>query len=101
MKARDATDRQSIFRWCSFVGDHRYDAEGTAGGRPDRPVFASGKWHQARVVMRHQLAPGDSLTGPALVEEPDSTTYVPPDFALDVDGSGCLVLTEQRPQAAS
>jgi N-methylhydantoinase A len=78
-----------------------YDAEGTAPGRPDRPVFAQGKWHQARVVMRHQLAPGDTLTGPALVEEPDSTTYVPPDFGLDVDGSGCLVLTEQRPQAAS
>jgi N-methylhydantoinase A len=77
-----------------------YDAEGAAPGRPDRPVFAQGKWHQAHVVMRHQLAPGDTLTGPALVEEPDSTTYVPPDFGLDVDGSGCLVLTEQRHQVA-
>jgi N-methylhydantoinase A len=73
-----------------------YIAGASAPARPDRSVFAGGSWHQARVVMRHELAPGASLTGPALVEEPDSTTYLPPDFRLEVDESSCLVLTEQR-----
>ena len=30
--------------------------------------------------------------GPLLIEEPDSTTYVPPGCRLEVDRSGCLVL---------
>jgi N-methylhydantoinase A len=72
-----------------------YAVGASAPTRPDRPVFAQGVWHQARVVMRHELAPGDTLAGPALVEEPDSTTYLPPDFGLEVDESSCLVLTEQ------
>jgi N-methylhydantoinase A len=71
---------------------------GGAKGSPPcrtRLVAARGAWYDAAVVMRHELRPGDTFGGPALVEEPDSTTYVPSGFRLLVDESTCLVLTEE------
>ena len=72
---------------------YRPEPRDPAGRR--RPVASVGEWHEADVVMRNQLPLGSTLTGPAIVEEPDSTTYVPPGFRLRVDGSSCLILTEE------
>ncbi|HLI14789.1 MAG TPA: hydantoinase/oxoprolinase family protein [Acidimicrobiales bacterium] len=60
-----------------------------------RVLCGRGQWAQATVVRRAGLRPGTSLAGPAIVEEPDSTTYVPPGFLLEVDDSACLVLSER------
>ena len=35
---------------------------------------------------------GCRLTGPAIIEEPDSTTYVPPGFDVEVHPTWCLVM---------
>jgi N-methylhydantoinase A len=37
------------------------------------------------VYDRARLLPGDVLSGPAIVEEPDSTTVCPPDYTVRVD----------------
>ncbi len=49
----------------------------------------------AAFVHRSELAPGDSLIGPALVVEPQTTTFVGADFRLFVDGLGNLILTRE------
>jgi N-methylhydantoinase A/oxoprolinase/acetone carboxylase beta subunit len=36
--------------------------------------------------------PGDAFCGPAIVEQMDCTTVVPPDFGVRVDDAGNLLL---------
>lgn len=45
-------------------------------------------YQQVDVYDRHRLPPGATITGPALVEEPEATLVVPP-------GARCLVLADQ------
>jgi N-methylhydantoinase A len=47
---------------------------------------------EAVIMRRASVAPGDVLDGPALVEEADSTTYVPPGFRATVHETQCLVV---------
>jgi len=59
-----------------------------------RPVWFSGSSPQdCRILRRAALQPGHVIDGPAVIEEPDSTTLVFPGDRLAVDDSGVLVLT--------
>ena len=42
------------------------------------------------------LAPGDTLAGPAIVLQYDTTTFVPPGARLEVDRVGNLVGGDER-----
>lgn len=55
----------------------------------------TGARREAAFVMRDALAPGDRLAGPALIAEPQTTTFVGTDFDAEVDASGNLVLTRK------
>ena len=44
------------------------------------------------VYDRGSLMPGDAFRGPAIVEQMDCTTVVPPDFGVRVDDAGNLLL---------
>ena len=46
--------------------------------------------HRATIWDRHQLRPGDQFEGPAIVEEPASTTVVFPGQSVEVDDYGNL-----------
>ncbi|MCV2868418.1 hydantoinase/oxoprolinase family protein [Defluviimonas sp. WL0002] len=56
----------------------------------------SGKPRDAAFVPRENLAPGSRITGPALIAEPQTTTFVGADFTARVDARGNLVLTRDR-----
>ena len=56
-------------------------------------LAAPGTWVEAVIVNRNELLPGFRVEGPAVVEEHNSTTYVPPGYLLEVDPTFCLVLT--------
>jgi N-methylhydantoinase A/oxoprolinase/acetone carboxylase beta subunit len=45
------------------------------------------------VILRASLAPGELLDGPAVIQEPDSTTLVWPGDVVRVLDSGILELT--------
>ena len=51
------------------------------GGRVECPIFD-----------RYQLGSGDEITGPAIIEEVDSTTVIHPGYRADVDEFGNLFL---------
>lgn len=58
-----------------------------------RPILVGpGRWADATIVRRADLAPGFKIRGPAIIEEPDSTTYVPPDFEATVDSTYCFII---------
>jgi N-methylhydantoinase A len=68
-------------------------AEGTAPDARRRVHFVRHGWiDTCPVVTRAQLAPGVTRHGPLLVEQPDTTTVVPPDFTLRVDSHGIIRL---------
>jgi N-methylhydantoinase A len=46
------------------------------------------------VFQRHDLRPGDRFSGPAVIEQMDATTVVPPDFCAAVDHTLNLFLTQ-------
>lgn len=50
----------------------------------------------AGVFIRERLRPGDTLSGPALIVEPQTTTFVSVDFSALVDATGTLILTRKE-----
>ncbi len=63
-----------------------------------RMVWFSGlKGVEAVVYERDRLDPGARLDGPALVEQMDATTVIPPDWSAEVDPFGNLILTREDP----
>jgi N-methylhydantoinase A len=58
----------------------------------DAPVVVEGKRLRAARIRRRDLAAGHRLSGPAIVQEYSATTWVPPGWALEVDGWGNLSL---------
>jgi N-methylhydantoinase A len=50
-----------------------------------RRVFENGRASDVPVYQRQALKPGDALNGPVIVEQYDTTTYVPDGFVVSVD----------------
>jgi N-methylhydantoinase A len=66
--------------------------------QPVRPRFSVEAWFDGQpaataVYYRRDLGAGDHLVGPAIIAQDDTTTVVPPDFIVDVDRFGNLVIT--------
>jgi N-methylhydantoinase A len=71
-------------------------AAGTNGTRPApavREVWFPGGFRPTPVLSRASLEPGTRFEGPAIIDQPDSTTVVPPGWAGAADEYGSLVLT--------
>ena len=56
----------------------------------------TGTWREADIHDRDTLRPGDHLNGPALIIEPQTTTFVSADFSASVDGGGNIWLARNR-----
>jgi len=73
-------------------------AEGSSNGdRPEGPAtrslyFSEGGWQDASAYRRSSLRSGDRIEGPAVIEEFNSTTVIPPDVAGTVDEIGNIVI---------
>ncbi|WP_270933634.1 hydantoinase B/oxoprolinase family protein [Falsiroseomonas oryzae] len=66
------------------------DAEGRPKRKGSRRAWFDGAWHEASVWDRYALQEGDRIKGPAIVEEREATTIVPPGDVLQVDAGGNL-----------
>ena len=67
------------------------DATGPVQSEPTQVAFA-GERIEASRVWRRQLGPGHEFVGPFVVQEYSGTTWVPPDWQVEVDAWGCLHL---------
>jgi N-methylhydantoinase A len=65
-------------------------AAAPAGKR--RVHFPGAGWIACACLDRDQLGAGAVVTGPAIVEQPDTTTVVPPGHRARVDRVGNLVI---------
>jgi N-methylhydantoinase A len=57
----------------------------------ERRIFLDGRFWQVQVFDRDALPAGAKFDGPAIVEQYDTTTLVPPGFAVTVDRFGNLI----------
>jgi len=64
----------------------------TGVGRSSRQVFFDGERLETLVVERGSLTDRDRINGPALIEQLDTTTVIPPACVATVDGSGNLII---------
>ena len=55
-----------------------------------RRAWFDGTWHDTPVYRREQLGAGAALTGPAIVEQLDTTTVIEPGDRVRVDAMGNL-----------
>jgi N-methylhydantoinase A len=55
-----------------------------------RPLFADGVWHDAKVYQREMLPIGALVPGPAVIQQVDATTIIEPGWMVKVDGIGNL-----------
>lgn len=44
------------------------------------------------VYRREKLPPGSAFSGPAIVAEDETSTYISASFAAHIDASGCIVM---------
>lgn len=58
--------------------------------------FAKGAWHDAAVVTREGLKPGQSVTGPAIIIEPNQTVVVEEGWSATLTAKDHLVLTRVK-----
>lgn len=61
----------------------------------ERPVWFDGKPHLTAIYNRLDLPVDATVAGPAILEQPDATTWIDPDLAAKVDGFGNLVITRK------
>jgi N-methylhydantoinase A len=59
----------------------------------------AGQKREAAVFERSRLLPGTRITGPALIVEPQTTTYVSADFHARLDGAGNIILERKETQS--
>lgn len=62
-----------------------FSSQSTNGVSSTRLAIFRGEAHEAKVIERTALAPGDVLAGPAIVEQSDTTSVVPPGWTATVD----------------
>jgi 5-oxoprolinase (ATP-hydrolysing) len=62
-------------------------------------MFSGGQWHEALLVVREDLRPGDVIPGPAIIAEKNATTIVEPGWEANLTALDHLVL-ERRAQRA-
>ena len=46
-----------------------------------------------RILDRSSMQAGDTLAGPAIINEPTATTYLDANWGCEVHGSGCLFIS--------
>ncbi|MFB4307778.1 hydantoinase/oxoprolinase family protein [Actinomadura sp. GTD37] len=68
------------------------DGDGSRARTGTRPVYFDA-WAETAVYRRERLVPGDTVAGPAVIEEFGSTLPLHPGFTATLDGYGNLVVT--------
>jgi 5-oxoprolinase (ATP-hydrolysing) len=69
-------------------------------GRPAEAVrmFSGGRWHEAPLFRREDLAPGQSVDGPAIIAEANATTVVEPEWRAEISPLDHLLLKRALPR---
>ena len=62
-------------------------------------MYSGGQWHEAALVVREDLQPGDIIPGPAIIAEKNATTVVEPGWEANLTALDHLVLDRRSERA--
>lgn len=62
-------------------------------------LYSGGAWHEAALVVREDLRPGDEVQGPAIIAEKNATTVVEPEWTASLTELDHMVLERRVPRA--
>ena len=62
-------------------------------------MFSGGQWHDAALVVREDLRPGDAIPGPAIIAEKNATTVVEPGWHASLTALDHLMLERREARA--
>ena len=62
-------------------------------------MYSGGQWHDAALVVREDLQPGDIIPGPAIIAEKNATTVVEPGWEANLTALDHLVLDRRAERA--
>ncbi|MEY2953282.1 MAG: hypothetical protein RLZZ401_1369, partial [Pseudomonadota bacterium] len=62
-------------------------------------MYSNGAWHGSALVVREDMRPGDTVTGPAVIAEANATTVVEPGWVARLTEFDHLWLERQIPRA--
>jgi 5-oxoprolinase (ATP-hydrolysing) len=62
-------------------------------------MYSGGRWHDAALVVREDLQPGDIIPGPAIIAEKNATTVVEPGWEANLTALDHLVLDRRAERA--
>src|SRR5450830_135460 len=62
-------------------------------------MYSGGQWHDAALVVREDLRPGDVIPGPAIIAEKNATTIVEPGWEATLTALDHLVLERREARA--
>lgn len=62
-------------------------------------MYSGGQWHDAALVVREDLQPGDIIPGPAIIAEKNATTVVEPGWEANLTALDHLVLDRRSERA--
>ncbi len=60
-----------------------------------RTIYADGRFTEAKIYQRLELAIGEKITGPALLEQPDSTIFIDPGLVGQIDEYGNVIINDE------
>ncbi|MDX2240631.1 MAG: hydantoinase B/oxoprolinase family protein [Leptolyngbyaceae cyanobacterium bins.302] len=64
-------------------------------------IYTKGGWHTAPIYQRHDLKPGDRISGAALILEPTGTNVIEPGWCAELTQQNHLILQKDPNQSAS
>ncbi len=62
-------------------------------------MYSGGQWHDAALVVREDLQPGDLITGPAIIAEKNATTVIEPGWTAELTAFDHLALVRHAQRA--
>jgi N-methylhydantoinase A/oxoprolinase/acetone carboxylase beta subunit len=87
LKARGLTDKIRLGKTAARKG-----ASSRSAVMKTQDIFYGGRKYRGPVYDRSKLSPGLRLSGPALIMDFGSTTFLPPGFSLRIDGYLNLII---------
>lgn len=92
------TGTRPKFDLATLAPDSTGDAD--AAQRGTRPVHFGDRWHDTALYRRGALPVGAVVTGPAILEQPDTTILIEPGLQGHVDRFGNVLMTATKSEGA-
>ncbi|HET9273545.1 MAG TPA: hydantoinase B/oxoprolinase family protein, partial [Methyloceanibacter sp.] len=85
---------------------HRSASPRAGGMEPSEPharteIFTQGQWHAAPIFLRDDLAPDQTIDGPALIIEDHQTIVVEPEWRAEITPQNQVLLTRTAKKQAA